>query len=218
MASARQLVKPLAYRVVSLMLRQRAQLTPERMIAEYRQGRFPMAGKLGRISWHEPETRAILPLDDRFHVARNLRRLIQSQRFEIRFDSAFQEVISACASPGPRREITWLSAEMIAAYCRLHRLGYAHSFEAWRDGRLVGGGYGVAIGGLFAGESMFTRESNASKVALVHHTERLRERGFRLCDAQILNDHTRQFGAIEVLSAEYRELLAQALAANAHYY
>ncbi len=106
---------------------------------------------------------------------------------------------------------------MIAAYCRLHERGYAHSFEAWRDDQLVGGGYGVAIGGLFAGESMFTRESNASKVALVQHTERLRERGFCLCDAQILNDHTRQFGAIEIPHAEYQELLAQALATDVHY-
>jgi leucyl/phenylalanyl-tRNA---protein transferase len=216
-ASAKQLVKPVAYRMVSLLLRQGAQLTPERMIAEYRQGRFPMAGKLGRISWHTPEARAILPLDDRFHVSRNLRQLIRSQRFEIRFDSAFREVITACAAPGPRREITWLSSEMIAAYCRLHERGYAHSFEAWRDGQLVGGGYGVAIGGLFAGESMFTRESNASKVALVHHTERLRQHGFCLCDAQILNDHTRQFGAIEILHTEYQQLLAQALATVVQY-
>ena len=217
MASAKQLVKPVAYRMVSLILRQSTQLTPKRIIAEYRQGRFPMAGKLGRISWHEPEARAILPLDDRFHVTRNLRQLVRSRRFEIRFDSAFREVITACAMPGPGREITWLSTEMIAAYCRLHALGYAHSFEAWRDGRLVGGGYGVAIGGLFAGESMFTRESNASKVALVHHTGRLRERGFRLCDAQILNDHTRQFGAVEIPDAEYQELLVQALTADVHY-
>ena len=217
MVSAKQLVKPIAYRMVSMILRQSTQLTPKRVIAEYRQGRFPMAGKLGRISWHEPEVRAILPLDDRFHVTRNLRQLVRSGRFEIRFDSAFREVITACALPGPGREITWLSTEIIAAYCRLHALGYAHSFEAWRAGRLVGGGYGVAIGGLFAGESMFTHESNASKVALVHHTERLRERGFMLCDAQILNDHTRQFGAIEIARAEYQELLAQALAADVHY-
>jgi leucyl/phenylalanyl-tRNA--protein transferase len=215
--SVKQYARPVAYRLVSLLLRQSAQLTPERMIAEYQRGRFPMAVRLGRITWHDPNPRTIIPLDDRFHVPRNLAKLVRSQQFEISFDRAFREVIGACAMTGPRRETTWLSAELIEAYIRLHQRGYAHSVEAWRDGKLVGGAYGVAIGGFFAGESMFTRESNASKVALVHHIERLRARGFLLCDAQILNDHTRQFGAYEISRAQYDPLLAQALAIDAHY-
>jgi leucyl/phenylalanyl-tRNA--protein transferase len=215
--SVKQFARPLAYRLVSLILRQGAQLTPERMIAEYRQGRFPMAVRFGRITWHDPSPRAIMPLDDRFHVPRNVRKIVRSQHFEISFDRAFREVIAACAITGPRRTTTWLSPELIDAYTRLHKRGYAHSVEVWRDGRLVGGGYGVTIGGFYAGESMFTRENHASKVALVAQIERLRERGFILCDSQILNDHTRQFGAIEISRAEYDTLLAQALATDAHY-
>jgi len=135
-----------------------------------------------------------------------------------RYDTAFEEVIRACAAPGRGRETTWISEEMISAYVALHRLGYAHSVECWREGQLVGGLYGVALGGLFAGESMFHRERDASKVALVHLVERLRRGGFVLLDSQyIVGDHMRQFGAIEISRTEYHRRLRAALRTPARF-
>lgn len=188
------------------------QLTPNMLIAGYAQGVFPMADDSDKIGWYEPQIRAIIPLDDRFHVPRRLARTVRSGHFEVRVDSAFPEVIRCCAAPARGRDSTWISAEIVRAYVELHQLGYAHSVECWREGRLVGGLYGVAIRGLFAGESMFHHERDASKVALVHLVERLRRGGFLLLDSQyIVGDHMLQFGTIEISRAEYHRRLRAAL-------
>jgi leucyl/phenylalanyl-tRNA--protein transferase len=190
-------------------------LTPEMLIAAYCQGLFPMADDHGVIRWYDPHPRAILPLET-FHVPHRLARTVRKGIFAIRTDAAFVEVMRACAEPAPGRETTWISEEMIAAYTALHRMGFAHSVEAWRDGRLVGGLYGVAIRGLFAGESMFSRERDASKVALVHLVERLRRGGYVLLDSQFLGSpHLLQFGLIEIPQWEYKRRLAQALQVDA---
>lgn len=163
------------------------------------------------IGWYQPDPRAILPLET-FHVPRSLDRVIRHGRFQVYTDTAFASVMRFCAAPAPGRESTWINEEIIAAYTLLHRLGYAHSVETWRDGRLIGGLYGVAIGGFFAGESMFSCERNASKVALVYLVERLRRRGFRLLDVQFMTEHLRRFGATEITNAEYQVRLAAAIA------
>lgn len=186
-------------------------LDPQQLLYAYAQGIFPMAHEDGEIYWYDPDPRAILPLEG-FHVPRRLARTVRQEPFDIRVDKAFREVIEACAAPAPGRESTWISDGIIEAYNRLHSLGFAHSVEAWQDGRLVGGLYGVAINSFFAGESMFSRERDASKVTLVHLVERLQERGFLLLDIQFLTDHFRQFGAVEIARREYRALLARALA------
>lgn len=178
-------------------------VTPERLLAAYRQGVFPMYEEDEPICWWSPDPRAVFDLDG-LHVARRLARTVRSGRFEVTFDSDFLGVMRGCAA---RAEGTWITRDMVAGYCALHRLGAAHSVEAWQDGALVGGVYGVTVGGLFAGESMFSRVSDASKVALVHLFERLRERGYELFDTQILNDHTERLGAYEIPRAEYLDRL-----------
>ncbi|EFO79915.1 leucyl/phenylalanyl-tRNA/protein transferase [Oscillochloris trichoides DG-6] len=193
-------------------------LTPIMLIAAYRSGIFPMADEDGAIGWYEPRIRAIIPLDDGFHVPSRLARTVRSGRFEVRVDSAFTEVVQACAEPAPGRETTWISGEIVRAYSELHRMGVAHSVECWREGQLVGGLYGVAQGGLFAGESMFHRERDASKVALVHLVERLRRGGFVLLDSQfIVGGHMLQFGTIEIPRAEYHRRLKGALQIEARW-
>jgi leucyl/phenylalanyl-tRNA--protein transferase len=169
-----------------------------------------MAHEDGEIYWYDPDPRAILPLDG-FHVPRSLRRTMMRGGYEIRVDTAFGQVIRACAEPGPGREETWISGEIIAAYSQLHRLGYAHSVETWVGEELVGGLYGVAVRGLFAGESMFSTVTDASKVALVYLVERLRGRGFRLLDTQYMTEHLRRFGAVEISREAYRLRLQEAL-------
>lgn len=191
------------------------ELTPQLLLHAYTQGVFPMAHEDG-IYWYDPDPRTILPLDT-FHVPRRLGRTVRSGRFEVRVDTAFRAVMEACAEPAPGREETWISAEFIAAYSRLHQLNVAHSVESWLDGQLVGGLYGVAIRGLFAGESMFSRESDASKVALVHLVERLRHGGFVLLDTQFTTTHLARFGALEIPRYEYKRRLAQALKVNARF-
>jgi len=170
-----------------------------------------MAHEDGEIYWYDPDPRAILPLDDRFHVSKSLARTIRQRKFDIRVDTAFTAVMQACAQPAPGRETTWISDELIAAYTRLHRAGYAHSVEAWQNGKLVGGLYGVSLGALFAGESMFSRARDSSKVALVYLVEHLRRRRFTLLDVQFMTEHLRRFGAIEIPAAEYKRRLALAL-------
>jgi leucyl/phenylalanyl-tRNA--protein transferase len=177
-------------------------LDPQLLIAAYCQGIFPMAHDDGEIYWYDPDPRLIIPLDA-FHIPGRLARTVRNGGFEIRADTSFRAVMEMCAEPAPGRgETTWIAPEFVDAYTTLHELGFAHSVEAWRDGRMVGGLYGVAIRGLFAGESMFSRERDASKVALVHLVARLRRGGFVLLDTQF-GDHMRQFGAIDIPRAEY---------------
>lgn len=175
-----------------------------------------MALEDGQIYWFDPDPRAVLPLE-RFHVSRSLRRRVKNGGFEIRYDTAFQAVIRACATPAAGREHSWISEEFIDAYTALHRQGFAHCVETWLGGALVGGLYGVAIRGLFAGESMFSLRSDASKVALYHLVRRLRDRGYRLLDVQFMTDHLGQFGVAEISRVDYRRRLAQALATPASF-
>lgn len=191
-------------------------LSPEVLLSAYAQGVFPMAHADGRVHWYSPDPRAILPLD-RLHVSHSLRRAIHHGQFTIRVNSDFPAVIRACAAPAAGREETWISREIIEAYIDLHRLGFAHSVEAWLGDELAGGLYGVSLRGLFAGESMFSRQRDASKVALYHLVRRLRERGFRLLDVQFLTDHLARLGAIGIPRWQYRELLREALAVETQF-
>lgn len=185
-------------------------LTPSILLNAYSQGIFPMADEDGTIYWYDPDPRAILPLES-FHIPRSLARRMRKGGFEIRVDTAFRAVITACAQPSPERETTWISPEIIEAYCELHELGFAHSVETWIAGQLAGGLYGVSLGGLFAGESMFSRITDSSKIALVYLVERLRQGGFELLDIQFMTEHLRRFGAIEISRQEYKARLARAL-------
>jgi leucyl/phenylalanyl-tRNA---protein transferase len=187
-------------------------LTPDILIRAYAAGIFPMAEAADdpELFWVDPRRRGILPLDA-VHVARRLRRVIRQQIFEIRCDSAFEDVIRACAEPSEKRPNTWINDEIVRLYAGLFARGAAHSVECWRDGKLVGGLYGVSLGAAFFGESMFSRESEASKVALVHLVARLRLGGFRLLDTQFLTPHLARFGGIEITRRHYHRLLAEAL-------
>jgi len=187
-------------------------LKPETLLAAYRHGVFPWYDEGDPILWWSPDPRAIFELDG-LHISRRLRRTLRSGRFKVTFDRDFGSVIRGCAEG--REEGTWITPDMMDAYETLHRLGHAHSVEAWRDEKLAGGIYGVAVGGLFAGESMFTRVRDASKVALVYLVERLRDRGFQLFDIQFLTDHTKSLGAFEIPRIEYLRRLRQALKAPA---
>jgi leucyl/phenylalanyl-tRNA--protein transferase len=194
-------------------------LTPELLLTAYSQGVFPMAETRDdpNLFWVSPETRGVLPLDG-FHVSHRLARTVRSDRFEVRVDTAFAAVMRACAEPAPGREESWINAEILAVYTALHERGHAHSVECWRDGELVGGLYGVSLGSAFFGESMFMRERDASKVALVHLVARLIKGGFTLLDAQFLTDHLARFGATAIPRAAYMKLLAAALTKDADFY
>jgi len=181
-------------------------ISPALLIEGYLHGVFPMGMEDGEIGWFSPDPRAIIPLDDTFHVPHGLKRALQRGAFEVRVNHAFEHVMRACAG----RDETWITEEIIQSYCELHRLGFAHSVETWRDGRLAGGLYGVSAGGAFFGESMFHRETDASKVALNALVQRLRERGFTLLDTQWITPHLRQFGAIEVSRRLYLRRLSEA--------
>jgi leucyl/phenylalanyl-tRNA--protein transferase len=183
-------------------------LRPERLLQAYRCGAFPWYDESEPICWWSPDPRAILDLNG-LHVSRRLQRTFRSGRFTLTVDHDFAGVIRGCALDRP--EGTWITPDMIEAYEKLHALGYAHSVEAWQAGELAGGVYGVAIGGFFAGESMFTRRRDASKVALVHLVERLRERRFELFDIQFRTEHTIRLGAVEIPRREYLIRLRQAL-------
>lgn len=178
----------------------------ELLLQGYRFGVFPMAMPDGSIEWFSPDPRAILPLD-RFHVPHGLRRVAARNIFEAKIDQRFGDVIRACA----KRKDTWINHEIIESYERLHELGHAHSVEAWQAGKLVGGLYGVAIGGAFFGESMFHRKTDASKIALLALIEHLRTRKFTLLDTQWVTPHLVQFGAIEVPRSQYIRLLKRAV-------
>lgn len=185
-------------------------LDPHTLLMAYAQGIFPMAHEDGQILWYDPDPRAIIPLDQ-FHVSTRLARTVRQAPYEICVDTAFRRVMEHCAAQAPGREQTWISDEMIEAYCRLHGLGFAHSVEAWHQGKLVGGLYGIVLNSLFAGESMFSRKRDASKVALVHLVRRMQERGFLLLDIQFLTDHLAQFGAKEISRQAYHQRLIRAL-------
>jgi leucyl/phenylalanyl-tRNA--protein transferase len=185
------------------------------LLRAYAAGIFPMAESATNetLYWFDPDRRGILPLDG-FHVPRRLRRTVRQGGFEVRTDSDFRAVISACASARPT---TWINQEIVRNYCLLHDLGYAHSIESWRDGRLVGGLYGVSIGGAFFGESMFSHATDASKIALVHLVARLRRGGFALLDTQFTTEHLDQFGVIEIPREDYRRRLAAAVRLDADF-
>jgi leucyl/phenylalanyl-tRNA--protein transferase len=182
-------------------------LAPEKLLAAYSAGIFPMADDEGEIHWFAPDPRALVELDT-FKVSRSLRAVRRRGEFSVTINVAFDAVIEACAD---REEGTWISNEIRDAYRTLHRLGFAHSVEVWRGEQLAGGLYGVALGGAFFGESMFHRVSDASKIALVHLVERMRERGFVLLDVQFMTEHLRRLGAVEIPRTEYERRLHHAV-------
>jgi len=185
----------------------------------YAAGIFPMAESADSavLRWVEPHRRGIIPLD-RFHMPRSLRKTVRRAIFEITADRDFVAVMRGCAEPAPGREETWINDEIHRVYSALHGQGHAHSIEAWRDGELVGGLYGVSIGAAFFGESMFSRMTDASKVALVHLVARLRVGGYALLDAQFMTAHLQRFGAVSIERRRYLALLAAALAKPARFY
>jgi len=189
------------------------QLDPDLLVLAYRRGYFPMGEpETGVVSWFSPDPRGIIPLEG-FHLPRSLRRTLARGEFELRIDSAFAEVITACAA----RAETWITDEIVRAYEALHHRGLAHSVETWREGTLAGGLYGVALGGAFFGESMFSYVTEASKVALVHLVRILRAGGFRLLDVQFVNEHLLQFGAVEVPRTDYLAMLTAALESESRF-
>ena len=169
------------------------------------------------VFWLDPDMRGILPLDQ-FHVSRRLQRTVNRAPFEVKIDSAFDEVVAACAAPARGRPSTWINDEIKGLYSGLARMGHAHSMECWEGDRLVGGLYGVTLGGAFFGESMFSRATDASKVALCHLVARLRRSGFQLLDTQFVTEHLVQFGALEIDRDDYRERLARALKVETEIY
>lgn len=186
-------------------------LTPELLEAAYRQGIFPMADG-GRIRWYSPDPRGIIDLES-FHLPRRLARTIRQGLFDIAINRNFEAVIRACAG----REETWINEEIVRAYTALHRLGKAHSVEAYSEGALAGGLYGVALGGAFMGESMFSVQRDASKVCLAFLVERLKRRGYLLLDTQFITSHLQTFGAVEISRREYLWRLEKALALECHF-
>ncbi|MGB1094242.1 MAG: leucyl/phenylalanyl-tRNA--protein transferase [Bacteroidia bacterium] len=189
-------------------------LTPEILIQAYASGAFPMADpeEDNQIYWHTPQMRGVIPLDDRFKVSKNLKRLYKKDKFDLYINRNFDQVIDYCRSL--REDDTWISDEILDAYKQLHEGGFAHSFEVYEEGNLVGGLYGVSIGKAFFGESMFHLVTDASKIALVFLVEFLREHDFLLLDTQYLNPHIAQFGAYEITHQEYVKLLRRAIAAS----
>jgi leucyl/phenylalanyl-tRNA--protein transferase len=182
-------------------------IEPDFLLTAYWSGYFPMADPIsGEIGWYSPDPRAIIDLEE-FRIPRSLKLTIKKGSFEIRLNQRFEEVIRACS----QREETWISEEIVRSYLQLHRMGFAHSVECWRSGALAGGLYGVALRGAFFGESMFSRERDASKVALAHLVGRLKPRGFELLDTQFLTPHLARFGAKEISREEYLEKLKRAL-------
>ena len=184
-------------------------INPDFLLQAYRMGIFPMAMEQGEIGWFSPDPRGVIPLDT-FHQTKSLKRVVSSGKFEIRINSSFSEVIDGCAE----REETWIDKTVRESYITLSSGGYAHSVETWFKGELVGGLYGVSIGGAFFGESMFSREPNASKVALVALVEHLRKRKFILLDTQWTTPHLRQFGAVDIPKNEYMKQLNEAIKLN----
>lgn len=188
-------------------------LTPQLLISAYAQGAFPM-GHHREIRWYSPDPRAILPLDG-FRASKTLMQTFRSGKFELRVDTAFREVMLACADR--KDDDTWITRAIVDSFCRMHELGLAHSVEAWCDGRLAGGLYGVSLGGAFFGESMFHVERDASKVALVELVRRMKAGGFVLLDVQFTTPHLQQFGVVEISRDEYLRRLEAALALDCRF-
>ena len=189
-------------------MRRSVPLDPETLLSAYAQGAFPMADRDGVIRWYTADPRGIFPLEQ-FHVPRTLAQVVRQGRFEVRVNNDFEATMRACMIE--REDGTWINEELIAAYLRLHQLGFAHSVESWRDGELAGGLYGVSLGAAFFGESMFHRQRDASKVALVHLVERLCDRGYELLDAQATTPHLRRFGCVEIPARDYLRRLRIAI-------
>ena len=194
-------------------------ITPQILLKAYAAGIFPMAESAedNALYWVEPEERGIIPLDG-LHISHSLRKRIRQRRFDIRIDTAFPDVMVACAEKMPDRKTTWINQRIKSLYGQLYKMGCCHSVECWRHNQLVGGLYGVRIGGAFFGESMFSREPDASKVALVHLVARLKAGGFRLLDAQFTTPHLESLGARSVSRADYHLLLEQAIEADAEFF
>jgi len=194
------------------------EITPQVLLKAYACGIFPMAESSDDpgMFWVEPETRGILPLD-KFHIPRSLKKTLRRESFEIRFDTDFRSVVEACAEENQTRKKTWINSRIRELYCELHQYGHAHSVEAWQEGRLVGGLYGVRLGRAFFGESMFSRKTDASKIALVHLVHRLIGGGFSLLDTQFTTAHLERFGVIEVARDVYQEMLDEALQGEAQF-
>jgi leucyl/phenylalanyl-tRNA--protein transferase len=194
-------------------------IPPELLLKAYASGVFPMAESASdpEVFWVRPETRGVIPLDA-FHVPKSLRKAIRQNRFDIRFDSDFAGVIDGCAEVRDERQTTWINAPIREAYINLFERGHCHSVEAWLDDRLVGGLYGVSLGRVFFGESMFSKETDASKVCLVHLVERLNARGFVLLDTQFTTEHLKRFGAVDVPRGRYEKMLEKALRGEAVFY
>ena len=193
-------------------------ITPHILLKAYAAGIFPMAetAEDTALYWIEPDERGIIPLRG-LRISHSLRKQVRKQTYEIRIDTAFPEVIEACAAKTKNRKSTWINERIRKLYNQLHKMDHCHSVECWKDGKLVGGLYGVKIGAAFFGESMFSRATDASKVALVHLVARLNAGGFQLLDAQFMNPHLKTLGAIVISKADYRELLPSAIKASADF-
>lgn len=189
-----------------------ASITPEILLRAYSIGLFPMAESSDdpEIFWVEPEMRGIIPMDD-FHISKSLAKAIRQKPFDIRFDTAFEQVLDKCAEPAPDRPSTWINQTIRELYTALFNMGHAHSVEAFEGDELVGGLYGVSLGAAFFGESMFSRRTNASKISLVYLVERLKAQGFVLLDTQFTTDHLKTFGAIDLPKTDYEILLQTAV-------
>lgn len=187
-------------------------LTSDLLLRAYAMGIFPMARSRTdpRLYWIDPDQRGVLPLEA-FHVPRSLKKMLNRGLFELRVDSAFQAVMQGCAESTEGRPDTWINEEIVRLFVELHHLGMAHSIETWRDGNLVGGLYGLSLGAAFFGESMFSRETDASKVALVDLVARLKRGGYQLLDTQFVTEHLSRFGAVEIARHRYLKLLANAV-------
>jgi leucyl/phenylalanyl-tRNA---protein transferase len=194
-------------------------ITPQILLKAYAAGIFPMAESAedNALYWVEPEERGIFPLDG-LRISRTLRKRIRQRRFDVRVDTAFSDVIAACAEKAPDRKTTWINQRIKSLYGQLYRMGCCHSVECWRNNRLVGGLYGVRIGAAFFGESMFSRETDASKVALVHLVARLKAGGFHLLDAQFTTPHLESLGARSISRADYHVLLEQSIEADGAFF
>ena len=188
------------------------EITPGLLLRAYAHGMFPMAksAESDELYWFDPPLRGVLPLEA-FHIPKRLRRDVRRQVFTVRYDTAFEQVLQACAEPAADRPTTWINDRIASLYGALFEIGHAHSVECWQDDQLVGGLYGVSLKRAFFGESMFSRATNASKVALVHLVAQLRYGGYRLLDTQFTTEHLRQFGGMEITQADYKVLLGEAM-------